>query len=418
MSHARRSIWGWALFDTANSAFSLLVITTFYPIFFRQYWSAGVADAQVTSRLSFGIAAATVLVALAAPFLGALADASGWRRRGVIISSIVACAATFVLSLIGSGQWQFALSAYALALMAYYCANLFYDALLTNVTSPERYQQVSAIGYAIGYIGSAALMGVCAYMVSSPQTFGLADATSAVRLTFAIVAIWWFVFMLPLAFLVREARVGDHDSVGIVAAYRQVVSTVRDISQYRNVALFLLAYWLYIDGVHTFILLASDFGLRLGISTDNLILAILATNIVAAPATLAFAFLGRRIGARPTIYIGIAFYITIAMYGLRVSATWEFYAMAVGIGLVQGTVQSQSRAFFATLVPPDRAAQFFGFYSMLGKFAAILGPLLVGIFASFSDNPRVSVFAILPLFVLGLLALTRVQLPSARASDV
>ncbi|MEM8549035.1 MAG: MFS transporter, partial [Pseudomonadota bacterium] len=359
------------------------------------------------------IAAATLLVALVAPVLGALADAGGLRKKFVVGMTIIAAASTLALAAVAEGHWGTALGLYALALVGYYTANTFYDALLTDVTSPDRYETLSASAYALGYIGSATLMAVCAWMVQQPATFGLPDAATAVKATFAIVAVWWVLFMLPLALTVTERQSAVATGASIGAAYAQVFRTLRNIAGYRNVAVFLVAYWLYIDGVHTLILLAADFGARLGFSSGDLILAILLTNIVGAPATLAFGWIGRRIGTRPTIYVGVGVYILISLYGLQVTEVWQFYAMAISIGLVQGAVQSQSRALFAHLVPAERAAEFFGFYSMLGKFAAILGPLLVGIIARFSDDPRVTVFALLPLFIGGVLVLARVDVRAA-----
>ncbi len=410
----RKPILGWVLYDWANSAFALTVIATFYPVFLRSYWSVGSDAADVTSRLGLTTAAASLLVACVAPVLGAIADAGGARKRFLMLFTLLAIASTGGLYFVGEGQWPVALGLYVIALFGFYSANTFYDSMLVNVTEPENYERVSALGFGIGYLGSAMLLGFNTWMVANPVALGLPDAASAVRLAFALVAVWWLVFSIPVMLFVEEKRIDSPPfSQAVVAGYRTLVNTFRDVRQYRNLATFLLAYWLYIDGVHTLILMATDFGARLGFEAKDLVQALLITNIVGIPATLAFGWIGTRIGPKATIYIGVSVYLLIALWGLMLTEVWQYYAMAIGVGLVQGGVQSMSRSLYARLVPPDKASEFFGFYSMLGKFAAIIGPLLIGLLAMMTDDPRVAVVALIPLFVGGLLVLSRVQVPKA-----
>ncbi len=405
-----KPVLGWALYDWANSAFALTVVATFFPIFFRDFYSAGEDSAAITSRFSIGISTASLVVALLAPILGAVADSGGTRKRFLLGFTLLAVASVLGLYFVEQGDWVVALGLYACALLGFYAANTFYDSLLVTVTTPDRYEQVSALGFGIGYFGSALLLAFNTWMVSKPEVFGFADVTAAMRAAFAIVAVWWAVFTVPLLVFVKEPK---NDSPGLMRAavdgYRTLVQTLRDIRQYRNIALFLAAYWLYIDGVHTLILMATDFGARLEFDRNDLIAAILITNFVGAPATIAFGLMGERIGPKRAIIIGIFVYLLIAAWGLTLKEVWQFYAMAIGIGLVQGGVQSMSRAMFARLIPDDKASEFFGFYSTLGKFAAILGPLLIGILSRVSDDPRIAVVAVLPLFIGGLLLLVRVS---------
>ncbi|MEL6869864.1 MAG: MFS transporter [Pseudomonadota bacterium] len=408
-----RPVIGWALYDIANSAFALCVVTTFYPIFFRSAWSSGASPADITSRLSFGVAASSLVVAFIAPVLGAIADAGGTRKKFLIGFTVLAAASTLGLYFVAAGQWSVALSLYAMALIGFYSANTFYDSLLVNVTEASQFERVSALGYGVGYLGSALLLAFNIWMVSNPLQFGFADTSAAVRMAFAIVALWWLVFSVPLMLFVEEERAPRQQwRAAVRQAYASLWSTFRDIRRYRNVAVFLLAYWLYIDGVHTLILMATDFGARLNFASNDLVLAILITNFVGAPATIAFGYLGKRIGAQRAIYIGISVYIGISLWGLMLREVWQFYAMAIGIGFVQGGVQSMSRALYARLVPAEKASEFFGFYSMLGKFAAILGPFMIGVLAQYSDDPRVNIFALLPLFIGGLIVLSRVRVPA------
>lgn len=410
----QKPVLGWVLYDWANSAFALSVIATLYPVFLRSYWSAGSDASDVTSRLGLTTAAASLLVACVAPVLGAIADAGGARKRFLALFTLLAAASTGGLYFVGEGEWPIALGLYVIALFGFYSANTFYDSLIVTVTEPANYERVSALGFGIGYLGSAMLLGFNTWMVANPEGLGLADTAAAIRVAFAMVAVWWLLFAIPLMLFVEEAR-KDSPPFGqaVVAGYRTLMATFGDVGQYRNLATFLLAYWLYIDGVHTLILMATDFGARLGFGAKDLVQALLITNIIGVPATLAFGWVGSRIGPKSAIYIGVSVYLLIALWGLVLTEVWQYYAMAIGVGLVQGGVQSMSRSLYARLVPPEKASEFFGFYSMLGKFAAIIGPLLIGLLAMVSDDPRVAVFALIPLFIGGLLVLSRVNVPRA-----
>ena len=412
-----RPVLGWVLYDWGNSAFALTVVATFFPVFFHDYWAVGGDAALITSRYSLGIAAASLGVALIAPVLGAIADAGGARKRFLLGFTLLAAAATLGLYFVEQGGWAVALGLYGCALFGFYAANTFYDSLLLNVTRRAHFESVSAMGFGLGYLGSALLLAFNLWMVDDPARFGFADAAEAVRVAFALVAVWWLIFTVPVLLFVPEQR-RDSPSFGsaIIGGYRSLARTLRALGSYRNLGLFLLAYWLYIDGVHTLILMAVDFGKRLQFDSNALVLAILVTNIVGVPATLAYGWLGNRIGAKRAIMLGVSVYLLMALWALTLESLWQFYAMAAGIGLVQGGVQSMSRALYARLVPPERAAEFFGFYSMLGKFAAILGPLMIGLLARVSDDPRVAVFALLPLYIGGLLLLARVEVPSGEAA--
>ncbi len=407
-----RPILGWVLYDCANSAFALSVVATLYPVFLRSYWSEGADEALITSRLGITLAAASLLVAFVAPVLGAIADAGGARKRFQIGFTLVALTSTGALFFVGQGEWQFALGLYLIALFGFYGANTFYDSLIVNVARPEQYDRVSALGFSMGYLGSVLLFVFNLWMVLSPATFGFADAAAATRTAFALVAGWCLLYTIPLVVFVEEQReAGPSLGRAVVEGYRTLIVTFREVRKYKNLGLFLLAYWLYIDGVHTLFLMATDFGLRLGFGQNDLMLALLVTNIVGVPATLGFGWLGDRVGPKRAIYIGVGMYLAIALWGLVLKEVWQYYAMAFGVGLVQGGVQSMSRSLYARLVPKDKASEFFGFYSMLGKFAAILGPLLIGLLALVSDDPRVSVLALIPLFLLGLFVLARVRVP-------
>ena len=244
-----------------------------------------------------------------------------------------------------------------------------------------------------------------------PQRFGLADSAQAVRLSFVLVAAWWALFTIPLMLFVSESRRADRTSgrAAVAAGLRQLAATARQLRQHRTAGLFLLAYWCYIDGVYTIARMAVDYGMALGFDARSLIVALLITQFVGFPAAVAFGHAGERIGAKPAIFFGIAVYAGATLWSCFMTQVWEFYALAAVIGLVQGGVQSLSRSFYARIIPAGQAGEFFGFYNMAGKFATVLGPVLVGLGGAISGSPRLGIFAILLLFIAGALLLSRVE---------
>jgi UMF1 family MFS transporter len=352
-----------------------------------------------------------------APVLGAIADSGGYRKRFLFILAVLGAVATAGLSLIDVGGWPWALALFMLASIGYYSANVFYDSLIVDVSNPRYYSLVSSLGFSLGYFGGASLLALHVWMLRTPEAFGFADTAQVVKFAFISVGIWWIVFLLPLMFIVREGKPSAIAGGGTVrAAYGALMDTFREISKYRNVLLFLIAYWLYIDGVFTVIFMAVNFGQRLGFSSADLVTALLITNFVGFPATLAYGVLGHRFGEKNALYLGLVVYISVACWAAFLDDVRQFYAMAITIGLVQGGVQGMSRALYASLIPPERSGEFFGFYNMLTKFAHILGPFLVFMVAMFSDEPKYILAALIPLFIAGMVVLTRVKQDGERAS--
>ncbi|MGD8251937.1 MAG: MFS transporter [Desulfobacterales bacterium] len=381
MTFRSKPIWGWAFYDWANSAFATTVMAGFFPIFFKTYWSHG-ADVNIsTARLGFGNAAAGLLVALLAPFLGALADRASRRKRYLLCFAYLGALATACLFWVREGQWMLAVAAYAVGIVGFSGANIYNDALLPIVSEGRRMDMVSSLGFAMGYLGGGLLFLFNVLMTTSPGAFGIVDTTSAVRISFMTVAVWWAFFSLFTAFWVKEPPGDDGPRQTIMADIgrggAQILQTLRDARHYKPAFWFLAAYWCYIDGVDTVIRMAVDYGLSLGFDAGDLVVALLAVQFIGFPAAVGFGKLGEKWGTRKSIFLAIGCYMAITLWGAFMTRKAEFYVLAAGVGLVQGGIQALSRSYYASLIPPDRSGEFFGFYNMLGKFAAIIGPALV-----------------------------------------
>ncbi len=411
---AARPAVSWALYDWANAAFSTTVLAGFFPAFFRQYWSLGTDPTEATFRLGLANGTAGLAMAVLAPILGAIADRGGHRVRFLVAWSLLGIAATAGLYCVGQGQWAIAAVLFTLGTLGYNGGMVFADALLLDVAQPAEYDRVSAMGYAFGYLGGGLLFAFNVLMVVQPAWFGLASAAQAVHLSFLIVAAWWLVFMLPVALFVPErAGSGTTTSWGAVSAgLKELRNTLRHVLSYRAMLSFLIAYWLYIDGVNTIIKMAIDYGLALGLDSKSLLAALLLTQFVAFPAALLFGRLGERYGARRSVLAGLCVYGAVTLWAYYLHSVAEFFAMAIVVGLVQGGVQSLSRSFFGRLVPAGKSAEFFGFYNMVGKFGTVVGPLLVGFTALWTGSSRGSILSLSVLFIAGGVLLYRVKDPA------
>jgi UMF1 family MFS transporter len=397
----------WAFYDWANSAFATTVIAGFFPLFFKQYWSAGTDVTVSTFQLGAANSLASIVVALCAPVLGAMADHRGNKKTFLLVFAALGITMTGGLYTVAQGAWQAAIVLFVLATIGFAGSNIFYDALLVDVATVCRRHSVSAFGFALGYLGGGVLFALNVVMVLTPQTFGLRSVSAAVRLAFVMVAVWWAIFSIPLAIWVDEISGGNRTSgwVPAMAAWQQLQETFRKLRTLRMVVLFLAAYWLYIDGIGTIIRMAVDYGMSLGFEPKSLMVALLITQFVGFPAALIFGKIGNRYGAKAGILLGLSAYIGAAIWGFFMQREAEFFILAAVIGSVQGGVQALSRSLYSRLIPQHQAAEFFGFYNMLGKFAAVIGPILMGWVAMRTGNPRHGIISIIGLLVVGAILL-------------
>jgi len=415
----RRTIRGWCLYDWANSAFSTSILAAFFPPFYRSLViGAGLAENRATAFWGYTTSAALIIVALVAPVLGATADHTGGRKRyaGFFVGLGVLATASFVL--IGQGAWFLASGLFLAASIGFSGANLFYDSLLPHVARRGDIDQVSARGHALGYVGGGILLVVNAIWVLRPALFGFPSAEIAVRASFVSVAVWWAVFSVPFFRSVPEPLVAPRGRgrPAIAEGFTRLVQTFHEIRKHRQLALLLIAYWVYSDGIGTIIRMATAYGDEIGIELNDMVMALVITQFVGIPFSLLFGRLARRIGAKRSILIALVVYAGVAVAAYFMRTALHFYVLAFVVGTVQGGSQALSRSLYGSMVPKDRAAEFFGFFSSSSKFAGVFGPLVFGVVSHFVGGSRAGVVSLVVFFVIGGLLLARVDVEEGLAA--
>ena len=414
----QRDTLSWAFYDWANSAFATTVVAGFFPIFFKEFWSLGVDATVTTFRLGVASSVSSLIIVVLAPILGAISDSAGIKKKLLAVFAFIGIVSTFCLYLAGNGMWELAIALYIVGSLGFFGGNVFYDALLLTVApSSERIHQVSGFGFALGYLGGGILFAVNVFMVLKPEIFGLADSAQAVQISFITVAVWWAVFSIPIMLFVKEERVQTQSAAStIMSGFRQLAKTCRNLRTQRTILLFLIAYWFYIDGVDSVFRMAVDYGLSIGLASNDLITALLLVQFIGFPAAWAFGKLGQKIGPKPGIYIGIVVYLVATLWASFMTTGTEFYILAAMVGLVVGGIQALSRSLLGQLIPPEQAGEYYGFFNMVGKTAAVIGPFLVG-WSALMFGSRLSIVSLSVLFLLGGIFLYFVKVPKDQATE-
>jgi len=416
----KKSIYSWALYDWANSAFATTVMAGFFPIFFAQYWSNPENLSISTFYLGLGNSVASIIVVLLAPILGAIADRGTYKKRFLVFFAFLGVLMTAGLALVSQGMWQIALLTYVIATVGFSSANTFYDSLLPAVSNKDNVDYVSGVGYAFGYIGGGILIVINFLMITYPSFFGFADSVEGIKWSFVSVALWWAIFSIPILLFVKEPKYHKTETTlqTIKSGFKQLKNTFNEIRHLKVVFTFLIAYWLYIDGVDTTVRMAADFGITLGFDSTTIMGALVLVQFIAFFATLLYVKFADKIGIKNAIYFAIAAYMVIIFSGYFVTEGWHFYIIAGMIGCFQGGIQTLSRSLYARIIPENKSAQYFGFFNMWGKFAAVIGPLLMGSVTLILNNTiddhvlsaRIGLQSIMILFILGALVLSRVDI--------
>ena len=412
----QRAVTAWWLYDWANSAFAATVMAAMYPPFFRQtVLAAGLAEHEATAYWGYTTAAALLLVAVAAPVLGAAADISGSKKRFLAGLATMGIAFTLLFWTIGEGQWQWAALLFVGANIGFAGSIVFYESLLPFVAQGRNVDRISTYGYALGYLGGGILLVLNALWVTHPEWFGLPDVATAVKASFLSVAVWWTLFTIPLLRRVPEPPAAGA-RFSLPSGFRRLRKTFGEIRRYRQLLLFLVAYWIYNDGIGTIIKMATAFGSEIGIGMADLVGALVLTQFIGVPCSILFGRLAGRIGARPALLGGLGVYVAICVGGFFLTTAWHFYVLAGAVGMVQGGTQALSRSLFSTMVPRHQAGEFFGFYATSSKFAGIAGPLIFALLSQAFGQSRLSILALVVFFIVGGFLLSRVDLEAGVAA--
>ena len=359
--------------------------------------------------------AASLFIVFMAPGLGAIADQGGMKKKFLFFFASVGIISTATLSILAEGMWSYAAWAFGFGLVGFTGANIFYDALIVEVSPPEKRDWLSSLGYSLGYLGGGILFTLNVLMTLNPHWFGLSSATMAIKISFVSVALWWGFFSIPLFRFVKEAPTHSYPLPrAFKKGIREVAQTFRRVRALPGTFLFLFSFWLYMDGVDTIIRMALDYGVSLGLESKHLISALLITQFVGFPSALAFGKVGTKFGAKNGILICIAIYLGVVFGAFHLTNEIQFYGLAAVVGLAQGGIQALSRSLYSTMIPAHRSGEFFGFYNMMGKFAAVIGPVLMGIVGKLTDSPRYSILSLAALLVTGGIILLTVDVQTAQ----
>ena len=399
-----KEVKAWISYDLGNSAFATTVLAAFFPIFYNQYWARELDSASSAEYLSWTLVISNLTLLFTAPLIGAITDISKSTKLmfvSMVSTSIVCVGLLFFLQV---GSWMYALVFFGIANYFFSASNVLYDKILVQITSPDLFSKISGYGYAWGYFGGGLLFLINALMSLYPEMFGLESQADAIRWSFITVSVWWTIFLLPLSITYKERVVNTSEKV-IRDSFNNFIDTLKSVSKYKNAFIFLIAFFLYIDGVHTVIALASTFALNLGLDTSSIIIALILVQFVAFPSTLMWSLVAEKYGDKIVINITIIIYIILILYSLNLSNGFEFYTLAGLIGFIQGGIQGSSRSLFAKLIPSDKAGAFFGLFNTFGKAAAFIGPALIGLFLVIFKDTSLMLLPLLVLFVMGIIVL-------------
>lgn len=411
-------ILSWCLYDWANSAFAATVMAAVLPSFFSSVAGANLSKTTASSYWGYTNTLAMLLVALSAPILGALADHGGTKKKFLAGFAGVGILGTAGLVFVGRGDWVLASLLYVIGRVGFAGANNFYDSLLPHIADPKEIDRISSYGYALGYLGGGLLLALNFTMILRPHFFTIPDAAWGARYSFLTVALWWALFSIPLLRNVPEPPVvpiSGESPHPLRASIQRLSLTFRNLRQYREAFKFLVAYWLYNDGIGTIITMAVIFGAEIEISQGHLIGAILVVQFIGIPFSLLFGTLAGRIGTKQAIFLGLAVYTGIAIGGYFIQTALHFWMLAILVGCVQGGTQALSRSLFGSMIPKSRSAEFFSFYDVSSKFAGILGPSVFALVGQLTGSSRLSVVALVIFFISGAIVLFSVKEKEGKA---
>lgn len=412
---SRKDIFGWVMYDWANSAFATTIMAAVLPVYYADVAAANLNHTVRTSYWGYTTSIAMLIVAISTPLMGAISDHIKSKKSFLRVFSYLGCMATILLVLVGTGDYLLCSILFIVGNIGFSCGNVFYDSLIINVAKPNEMDSVSSWGFALGYLGGGLLLVINLVMILFPQKLGIANSMWASRLAFVSVGVWWFIFSLPLFKYVKE----PHDKTKknfppLSVGFSRLKATFKDARKYKELFKFIIAFWLYNDGIGTIMRMATIYGSEIGIGANALIGALLLTQFVAFPFSLLFNFIAKKINIKKAIYVTLIIYTFIVCYGYFLKTSLDFYVLAVLVGTVQGGAQALSRSLYASMVPKDKSAEFFSFLGISSKFAAVIGPLVFAIVGQATGSSRNGIISLIVFFILGFIVLSRVDVEKAR----
>jgi len=390
----------WILQDFGNSAYSITITTAILPLFFKSVAASHLADATSTAYWGYANSLATLLIALLAPLLGTIADFRGVKKKLFTAFTLVAILSSAMLATVGEGQWIYALVIYVITAVAFNGSSIYYDAFLTDVTTDERMDEISSKGFGFGYLGGTIPFIISLGIILSAERLGL-TVTLATQMAFLITAVWWMIFTIPMLKNVKQKYYIEGKPSKIKESFLMLAATARDIVKNKMVLYFMIAYFFYIDGVHTVITMATAYGVDVGVDSDRLLIILVAIQLVAFPFALLYGKLAKVFRAREMILTGIITYTFISIYGFFLKTELDFWILAMLVASAQGGIQALSRSYFGKLIPKNKSAEYFSIFNIFGKVSSIFGPLLMGIVISITGETRYGILSLIILFVLG-----------------
>jgi len=389
-----KKFYSWVLYDWANSAYATIVLAGFFPIIFAEYFATSVLSSERTLYLGISNSAASLILIFIAPIFGLLSDKFSNKKLFLLIFASLSIFSTLILSFITKDSYVLASILFSISLLGFMMSNVFYDSMLLNFES-HKYDKISSMGYAVGYLGGGiAFVFTLVFLYFNSNSS--IEIISSNKIAFVFAALWWLLFMIPLIIYWTEKPDYKIHTTNII-------DTFKEIKLNRPILFFLISYWIYIDGVDTIIRMAINYGLILGFTNYDLLVALLVTQFVAFPGTLIINKISELSSIVTTISGCLIMYLIITFLSYSLNSIYEFYLIACLIGFVQGGIQALSRSYFARLIPNGKHSEYFGIYNMLGKFAALIGPLLVGLVTYASDNARLGILSISIFFIIGLI---------------
>lgn len=407
----KRAVRAWMMYDWANSAYATTMVAAVLPIFFVSVPGAAVGNDAALSYWAYTQSAAMLLLVVLSPILGAVADVSGLKKKLLALFMALGVLSTALYALVAEGDLWLAVILTLIGGVGYSGSLTFYDALLPDVTKAENRDRISAQGFAYGYLGGGLLLAVNLLMIQRPEWFGL-DPSGGMKLVFLSVAVWWFVFSIPLLRRVPERKPDQAVPAGesVRQAFARLSHTLRGMRRYPELVKYLIAFWFFSDGIGTIIRMATAYGETIGIGSSHLIAALLITQFVGFPCALQFGRMAGKIGAKTSLYISLVIYVLITILGYFMTSALHFYLLAAMVGLVQGGSQALARSLYIRLIPPGRSAEYFGFMSVWSKFAGIVGPAVFGLVNMYAGSSRLGILALVSFFVIGIGMLAMVDL--------